>query len=97
MLQAHRTYWDPPCPPDAPPLPPRTAIMLSRDHKPNRSDEKIRIEGSGGSVVWAGTWRVGGVLAVSRSFGNRLMKEFIIPHPEIREDILEEGALRHVT
>lgn len=65
--------------------------MLSRDHKPNRSDEKIRIEGSGGSVVWAGTWRVGGVLAVSRSFGNRLMKEFIIPHPEIREDILSEG------
>lgn len=65
--------------------------MLSRDHKPNRADEKIRIESSGGSVVWAGTWRVGGVLAVSRSFGNRMMKEFIIPHPEIREDILEPG------
>ncbi|KAL6778749.1 putative protein phosphatase 2C 13 [Auxenochlorella protothecoides] len=74
----------------------RQAVMLSRDHKPNRSDEKIRIEGSGGSVVWAGTWRVGGVLAVSRSFGNRLMKEFIIPHPEIREDILSEDAVTWV-
>lgn len=67
-------------------------MVLSRDHKPNRTDEKIRIESTGGSVVWAGTWRVGGVLAVSRSFGNRLMKEFIIPHPEIREDVLSEGA-----
>ncbi len=26
-------------------------------------------------MVWAGTWRVGGVLAVSRSFGNRMMKQ----------------------
>ena len=31
--------------------------------------------GAGGAVVWAGTWRVGGVLAVSRSFGNRMMKQ----------------------
>ena len=51
------------------------AQALSRDHKPNRADEQQRIEGAGGAVVWAGTWRVGGVLAVSRSFGNRMMKQ----------------------
>ena len=51
------------------------ATALSRDHKPNREDEQQRIEAAGGSVVWAGTWRVSGVLAVSRSFGNRMMKK----------------------
>ncbi len=36
---------------------------MSEDHKPNRADERQRIESAGGIVVWAGTWRVGGVLA----------------------------------
>jgi serine/threonine protein phosphatase PrpC len=70
------------------------AVALSSDHKPNRDDERGRIEDAGGSVIWAGTWRVGGVLAVSRSFGNRMLKQFIIPHPEIREDHLQPGAGR---
>lgn len=67
----------------------KRAVPLSRDHKPNRSDEKIRIERTGGSVTYSGTWRVEGVLAVSRSFGNRYLKEFVIPYPEIREDVLD--------
>jgi protein phosphatase 1L len=49
-------------------------MALSDDHKPNRADERSRIEAAGGVVVWAGTWRVGGVLAVSRAFGDRLLK-----------------------
>lgn len=32
----------------------------------------------------------GGVLAVSRSFGNRMLKKFIIPHPEICDLLLSE-------
>lgn len=32
------------------------AIALSLDHKPNRTDERERIENAGGIVVWAGTW-----------------------------------------
>nr|CAB3464308.1 unnamed protein product [Digitaria exilis] len=61
------------------------AIALSEDHKPNRSDERKRIESAGGIVMWAGTWRVGGVLAMSRAFGNRLLKQFVIAEPEIQE------------
>lgn len=30
------------------------AIPLSEDHKPNRSDERQRIEQAGGNVMWAG-------------------------------------------
>ncbi|XP_037451013.1 probable protein phosphatase 2C 7 [Triticum dicoccoides] len=37
------------------------AIALSDDHKPDRSDERERIENAGGVVTFSGTWRVGGV------------------------------------
>ncbi|XP_061953840.1 probable protein phosphatase 2C 76 isoform X2 [Populus nigra] len=61
------------------------AIPLSEDHKPNRSDERKRIESAGGVVMWAGTWRVGGVLAMSRAFGNRMLKQFVVAEPDIQE------------
>lgn len=68
-----------------------TAIPLSEDHKPNRIDERKRIESAGGVVMWAGTWRVGGVLAMSRAFGNRMLKQFVVAEPEIQDlDINEE-------
>ncbi|XP_024360174.1 probable protein phosphatase 2C 59 isoform X2 [Physcomitrium patens] len=62
------------------------AIALSIDHKPNRSDERQRIEKAGGVVMWSGTWRVGGVLAVSRAFGDRLLKKYVVAEPEIQEE-----------
>ncbi|KAG6488077.1 probable protein phosphatase 2C 52 [Zingiber officinale] len=65
------------------------AIPLSEDHKPNRSDERKRIEDAGGFVIWAGTWRVGGVLAMSRAFGNRLLKQFVVAEPEIQEQVVD--------
>jgi hypothetical protein len=34
---------------------PFSAIAFSEDHKPNRSDERKRIESAGGIVMWAGT------------------------------------------
>lgn len=65
---------------------------LTSDHKPNRTDERERIERVGGTVIHAGTWRVGGVLAVSRSFGNRMLKQFIVAQPEIRLEDLHEST-----
>ncbi|CAJ2631065.1 unnamed protein product [Trifolium pratense] len=63
------------------------AVPLSVDHKPDRSDERQRIERAGGFVIWAGTWRVGGVLAVSRAFGDKLLKPYVVADPEIQEDV----------
>ncbi|KAG2297022.1 hypothetical protein Bca52824_043691 [Brassica carinata] len=68
------------------------AIALSDDHKPNRSDERKRIESAGGVIMWAGTWRVGGVLAMSRAFGNRMLKQFVIAEPEIQDLEIDHEA-----
>jgi len=68
------------------------AFALSSDHKPNRADERQRIEDAGGVVMWAGTWRVGGVLAVSRAFGDRLLKQYVVAEPEIQEDVIQKGV-----
>ncbi|KAH7421919.1 hypothetical protein KP509_13G081500 [Ceratopteris richardii] len=67
-----------------------TAYALSEDHKPNRKDERQRIEKAGGAVIWAGTWRVGGILAVSRAFGDRSLKQFVVAEPELQEETISE-------
>ncbi|XP_039116668.1 disease resistance protein RPS2-like isoform X2 [Dioscorea cayenensis subsp. rotundata] len=59
-------------------------VALSNDHKPNREDEYARIEAEGGEVViHSDRYCVCGVLPVSRSIGDRYLKPFIIPDPEI--------------
>ncbi|KAL5213452.1 hypothetical protein ABZP36_024299 [Zizania latifolia] len=68
-----------------------SAIAVSRDHKPDQSDERQRIEEAGGFVMWAGTWRVGGVLAVSRAFGDKLLKQYVVADPEIKEEIVDSS------
>lgn len=62
---------------------------MSIDHKPNSKDERHRVEAAGGVVVWAGTWRVGGVLAVSRAFGDKPLKRYVIATPDVREERLQ--------
>lgn len=58
-------------------------MPLSVDHKPDREDEHARIEAAGGKVIqWNGS-RVLGVLAMSRSIGDRYLKPWIIPNPEV--------------
>jgi protein phosphatase 1L len=60
-----------------------TAIELTNPHSPQREDEKDRLRAAGGAVVWFGTWRVNGVLAVSRSIGDNNLKHCVIADPEI--------------
>ncbi|KAL3838086.1 hypothetical protein ACJIZ3_022677 [Penstemon smallii] len=60
------------------------SVQLSDDHKPDRPDELERIEFSGGKVInWNGQ-RVLGVLATSRSIGDRYLKPFVITEPEVK-------------
>ncbi|XP_073315992.1 protein phosphatase 2C 51-like [Primulina huaijiensis] len=60
------------------------AVQLSDDHKPDRPDELERIVGCGGKVIdWNGQ-RVLGVLATSRSIGDRCLKPFVTPEPEVK-------------
>lgn len=58
-------------------------LALSTDHKPNREDEYARIEAAGGKVIQWNGHRVFGVLAMSRSIGDRYLKPWIIPDPEV--------------
>ncbi|XP_071715727.1 probable protein phosphatase 2C 10 [Rutidosis leptorrhynchoides] len=67
------------------------AFAVSRDHKPDLSDERQRIEDAGGFVMWAGTWRVSGVLAVSRAFGDKMLKRFVVADPEIQEETVDNS------
>ncbi|CAL9243913.1 unnamed protein product [Arabidopsis halleri] len=61
----------------------KTPLALSVDHKPDRDDEAARIEAAGGKVIrWNGA-RVFGVLAMSRSIGDRYLKPSVIPDPEV--------------
>ncbi|XP_026330042.1 uncharacterized protein LOC113237646 [Hyposmocoma kahamanoa] len=58
-------------------------MQLVRPHKPGRQDERDRIEQSGGTVMYWGTWRVNGQLAVSRAIGDAQYKPYVTASPEI--------------
>ncbi|KAK3137950.1 hypothetical protein QOZ80_5AG0362490 [Eleusine coracana subsp. coracana] len=59
------------------------AVPLSTDHKPDRPDERERVEAAGGRVInWNG-YRVLGVLATSRSIGDYYLKPFVSAEPEV--------------
>ncbi|KAL7122829.1 hypothetical protein ACP275_01G068300 [Erythranthe tilingii] len=59
------------------------AVPISIDHKPDREDEKERIEAAGGQVINYNGWRVQGVLATSRSFGDHYLKPYVTSVPEV--------------
>eukprot|EP00457_Paulinella_chromatophora_P012257 gb/GEZN01012455.1/.p1 GENE.gb/GEZN01012455.1/~~gb/GEZN01012455.1/.p1 ORF type:complete len:298 (+),score=29.77 gb/GEZN01012455.1/:103-996(+) len=67
------------------------AVPMSRDHKPSRLDEKQRIEALGGRIIHYGTWRVEGVLAVTRAIGDRRLKKYVSAVPEVVSHQLREG------
>jgi len=80
-----------------------TAVALTDDHKPNRPDEKQRIEQAGGMVstpeeeglaarVWTNTLgHITGGLAVSRAIGDHaLRKAGVIATPEIHREEMQE-------
>lgn len=61
----------------------KEAMPLSVDHKPDSEKEYARIDAAGGKVIQWNGYRVFGVLAMSRSIGDRYLKPWIIPEPEV--------------
>ncbi len=69
-----------------------TPKQLTIDHKPTDPEEQKRIANYGGHVVYCmGVARVNGVLAVSRAFGNRTIRQVIRPDPDIFSISLVDG------
>ncbi|KAL4223701.1 Protein phosphatase 1E [Mactra antiquata] len=65
-------------------------VTTMEPHKPDREDERERIESAGGFVVLMGDlWRVGGNLAVSRAIGDVGYKPFISSDAEVLEMEME--------
>ncbi|XP_017979327.1 PREDICTED: uncharacterized protein LOC18613280 isoform X2 [Theobroma cacao] len=60
---------------------------LTRDHHPDRDDERSRVEAAGGYVVdWGGVPRVNGQLAISRAIGDVLFKSYgVTAAPEVTD------------
>ncbi|GBP96094.1 hypothetical protein EVAR_24078_1 [Eumeta japonica] len=63
-------------------------MQLVHPHKPNRQDERNRIEASGGTVMYWGIWRVNGQLAVSRAIGRSSSHVGSIPSSFISTTLL---------
>ena len=61
-------------------------IQMSIDQKPTNPEEQKRIAAFGGTVVYCmGVARVNRVLAVSRAFGNRTLRQVIRPDAEMMQ------------
>ncbi|XP_047238129.1 protein phosphatase 1F [Girardinichthys multiradiatus] len=52
-------------------------VTLMEPHKPEREDEKQRIEDLGGCITFMGCWRVNGTYAVSRAIGDFDQKPYV--------------------
>ncbi|KDO30906.1 hypothetical protein SPRG_04809 [Saprolegnia parasitica CBS 223.65] len=63
------------------------ATRLSQDHKAENPDEAARIAQAGGFVM---QHRVAGVLAVTRSFGDRSLKPWVTAQPFVSRTPLDE-------
>ncbi|XP_055738945.1 protein phosphatase 1L-like isoform X3 [Salvelinus fontinalis] len=61
------------------------AVALSHDHKPYQLKERKRIKRAGGFISFNGSWRVQGILAMSRSLGDYPLKNLnvVIPDPDV--------------
>ncbi|KAL7525645.1 hypothetical protein ACHAXR_001096 [Thalassiosira sp. AJA248-18] len=81
----------------------RRAIDLTKDHKPNDSAERDRIEALGGTVDWCGqvdrrgrpimhtgVYRMNGNLALSRSIGDRSERPWVTSSVDLTHYLIDE-------
>lgn len=63
--------------------------VIGLPHKPDREEERRKIEELGGCVLQMDTWRVNGTLAISRALGDIEHKPYISNEAEICKIILD--------
>lgn len=63
-----------------------TGMRLSYDHRAEDEDEQQRIKDAGGFIIRS---RVLGILAVSRSFGDHGMKDFVTANPHVSHVVMK--------
>ncbi|XP_018421531.1 PREDICTED: protein phosphatase 1F [Nanorana parkeri] len=63
-------------------------VTLMEPHKPEREDERERIEALGGCVTYTGCWRVNGTLAVSRAIGDIDQKPYVSGEADVTTHVL---------
>lgn len=76
-------------------------IFATEDHKPDSTTEKARIEAAGGFITpesQESVARLGGLLAVSRALGNKLIRDHkqgkgLIPDPAYKSTKLQQGDM----
>lgn len=67
------------------------AIPLSKDHKPNSPEERVRIENLGGKIIYDGVdWRIKN-LSLSRAFGDIECTPYVTHLPQIYCRKLSKG------
>ena len=70
----------------------RPPELLTTDHSTSSPSEQQRITAAGGHLLFTHcSLRVNGVLNVTRSIGDRALKEFIISQPDTRQRSLSDG------
>uniref|UniRef100_K3ZP34 protein-serine/threonine phosphatase n=1 Tax=Setaria italica TaxID=4555 RepID=K3ZP34_SETIT len=67
------------------------AVICKGGQGITNSDERHIIEDAGGYVMWDEGWRVGGVVPVSRAFGDKLLKQYVVADPEIKEVVVDSS------
>nr|DBA23080.1 TPA: hypothetical protein GDO54_014034 [Pyxicephalus adspersus] len=65
-------------------------VILMEPHKPEREDERERIEALGGCLTYMGCWRVNGTLAVSRAIGDIDQKPYVSGEGDVTTHILSD-------
>ncbi|KAJ4458810.1 putative protein phosphatase 2C 7 [Paratrimastix pyriformis] len=65
------------------------ALFGTTDHKPESQAERARIGALGGSVLFAGVYRVNGILATARALGDGFLKPYVSHEPELSAHHIE--------
>lgn len=79
-----------------------TAVQLTTDHQASNYEERIMVEGLGGTIVRVnGVDRVNGILAITRSIGDAKLQQYLSRKPQVlamtREEVKDLCGKRNLS